>query len=62
MLHYIIFLEKQHLGIGTFRGSILDQSKDLSLFLDAAAAAQQDSSRLKNKDTSFYWSRTDPEY
>ena len=57
MLHYIIFLEKQHLGIGTFRGSILDQSKDLSLFLDETglpAAVQQDSSRLKNKDTSFY--------
>ena len=57
MLHYIIFLEKRHLGIGTFRGSILNQSKDLSLFLDETglpAAAQQESSRLKNKDTSFY--------
>ena len=35
------------------RGSVVDQQKDVSLFLDETgepAAQQRDSSRLKNKD------------
>ena len=37
-------------------GLVVDQEKDVSLFLDGTgepAAQQGDSSRLKNKDTSF---------
>ena len=44
-------------------GSVVDQQKDVSLFLDETgepALQQQDLSCLKNKDTAFYWSTTDP--
>ena len=39
-----------------FEGSVVDEQKDMSLFLDKTsepAAQQWDSSRLKYKDTSF---------
>ena len=44
-------------------GSVVDGEKDVSLFLDETsepAAQQRDSSRLKNKDTSYSPSTTDP--
>ena len=44
-------------------GLVVDGEKDVSLFLDETSeptAQQRDSSRLKNKDTSYSPSTTDP--
>ena len=47
-----------------YKGLVVGQEKDVSLFLDRTgepATRHRDSSRLKNKDTSFSWPTTHPE-